>query len=229
MINGLSFLAVIGGLLAMRVQPHPHSHAPASPWEKIRSGLSYVRHHRALMGLLLSALVFSIFGISYSTLLPAFVDKVLHREALAYGTLNAFTGLGAVTGGIILAIWGNTMRRGHILALTSLAFPVALILFAINGVYALSLLLSYVLGLGFMMEFVLINTLLQVNVEDAMRGRVLSLYTLTFFGFSPFGNLAMGALGEAWGLSRALSLSAMITGVLMLTLLLVIPQVRKLI
>jgi hypothetical protein len=79
-----------------------------------------------------------------------------------------------------------------------------------------------------MLEFVLINMLLQVHVEDDMRGRVLSLYTLTFFGFSPFGQLAIGGLAEEWGISSTISLSALITLVLCGAVLLLIPHVRKL-
>jgi MFS family permease len=149
-----------------------------------------------MLGLLLLSLIFSIFGISYSTVLPAFIDKVLHQQALAYGTINAVTGLGAVAGGLLLAQFGSTIPRGRWLIASSLGFPVVLLLFANLKVYEMALALAFGLGLGFMLEFVLINTLLQIHVDNQMRGRVLSLYTLTFFGFAPFGNLAIGSLAE---------------------------------
>lgn len=229
LINGVSFFAVLASLFAMRVEHHPHAHTPGSPWAKVRGGLDYVLNQRAMLGLLLFALVFSIFGISYNTLLPAFVDQVLHRDAFAFGVLNATTGVGAVIGGIILASWGSQMHRGQILALVSIGFPIILLVFANTPLYSLSLILSLGLGLGFMMEFVLVNTLLQSNVDNAMRGRVMSLYTLTYFGFSPFGNLLIGALAEVWSLSATLTLSAVITLALVIVILLYIPATRKLI
>lgn len=229
LINGISFLAVLASLFAMHVHHHAHSHAPGSPWEKVRSGWEYVLQKPAMLGLLMLALVFSMFGISYSTLLPAFVDQVLHRDAFAYGALNTTTGVGAVIGGIILASRGNDMRRGHILMLVSLAFPIILMFFANTPLYALSLTLSVGLGLGFMMEFVLVNTLLQSSVTNEMRGRVMSLYTLTYFGFSPFGNLMIGALAEVWSLEATLTLSAVITLALVALILSAIPSVRKLV
>jgi MFS family permease len=82
-----------------------------------------------------------------------------------------------------------------------MTFPVVLTAFALNSNFIVALLLTYLLGVGFMLEFTQINTLLQTRVDDHMRGRVLSLYTLTFFGFAPFGSLLVGALGEAFGLA----------------------------
>ena len=227
-INGVSYLAVIAGLLLMQVTPHPHPHPSASPWQQLTSGLRYVAYHKQMLGLLLLALIFSIFGISYSTVMPAFVDKILHQDSFAFGFINAAVGLGAVTGGFVLARWGNTAPRGRWLLYASIGFPILLLGFAYTPFYILSLILSFGLGVGFMLEFVLINMLLQVHVEDDMRGRVLSLYTLTFFGFSPFGQLAIGSLAEEWGISFTISLSALITLVLCGAVLLLIPHVRKL-
>jgi MFS family permease len=93
----------------------------------------------------------------------------------------------------------------------AMVFPIVLTLFALNSNFYLALVLTYLLGVGFMLQFTQINTLLQTRVEDHMRGRVLSLYTLTFFGFTPFGNLLVGALGEALGLSVALIIMAVVT------------------
>jgi MFS family permease len=82
--------------------------------------------------------------------------------------------------------------------------------------------------MGFMSQFTLINTLLQTNISDEMRGRVMSLYTLTFFGFTPFGNLAIGAVAEQWGLSQAIVSSALIALVLSIIVLYKTPQLRQL-
>ena len=108
------------------------------------------------------------------------------------------------------------------------SFPVVLTLFSFTTIYPLSLILAVGLGVGFMVEFTIINTLLQTRVEDNLRGRVMGLYTLTFFGFAPLGNLAIGALSQAIGLSYAMTLFALVS--LLLTVIVVqkVPQIRSL-
>jgi len=227
-INGLSFLAVIVGLWAMKLIPHVSSVHAESPFKELTSGLKYVSQQAELKGLLLLSLIFSIFGISYSTVLPAFVERVLHRDAATYGWINAMIGIGALLSAFMIATHRGGNWRGSWLFISSIAFPIVLSLFAFNQYLPLSLLLSVGLGMGFMIQFTMINTLLQTRVDDRLRGRVMGLYTLTFFGFSPFGNLAVGALSEHLGLSLAMSLFAVISLILSLIVFQKIPQIRKL-
>jgi MFS family permease len=227
-LNGISFFAVIIGLWLMKLPPHKSAHNTASPWQQLVSGVQYAAHNREISALILLALVFSLFGISYSTVLPAFVEKTLHLGAMAYGWINAATGLGAVTGAFLLAHHASNGRRGKMLVLTNIAFPLLLIAFSFTSFYPLSLLLAYGLGIGFMMQFTTINTLLQTRVEDKFRGRVMGLYTITFFGFAPFGNLIIGVLGEKLGLSFAMTLFAICSLILSRTVLMRTPEVQKL-
>jgi len=227
-LNGVSFFAVIISLFAMKLQPIEHKPLKLSPWKQLTSGVAYAKNTPELRGLLLMALFFSLFGISYSTVLPAFVDKVLHQGADAFGVINAMSGIGAVTGAFLIAQYGDRGQRGRWLAWAALLFPVVLIIFAINHNYPLSMVLALLMGVGFMITFTLINTLLQTRLQDEMRGRVLSLYTLTFFGFTPFGNLAIGSLSERWGLSEAIIASAVASFVLSALVLFTTKQVREL-
>jgi MFS family permease len=227
-LNGISFLAVIIGLWLMKLPSHRAAHNPASPWRQLVEGWQYTAHSREMSSLILISLVFSVFGISYSTLLPAFVEKVLHQGALAYGWVNAASGLGAVTGAFILASRVSNGRRGQLLVLTNIAFPLILIAFSFTAFYPLSLLLAFGLGVGFMVQFTTLNTLLQTRVEDNFRGRVMGIYTLTFFGFAPFGNLIIGFLGEKLGLGFAMVLFALFSLILSCYILLKIPEVQKL-
>jgi MFS family permease len=112
--------------------------------------------------------------------------------------------------------------------IANLAFPFLLIVFALTTWFPLTLGVSYCLGIGFMLQFTLINTLLQTNVTDEMRGRVLSLYTLTFFGIAPFGNLVIGWLAEVWGISITVVISAVVALVLSLAVFYWIPILKKL-
>jgi len=228
MINGLSFLAVIVGLLAMRLPATPPRKRQINPWEQFRSGVSYARHTDAVSALLLIALNLSLFGITYSTVLPAFVDRVLHQGPGAYGAINMATGIGAVTTGILIARYGDRGDRGRWLYRMALIYPLVLLAFAVTPLYFASLGLAVLLGIGFMSQFTLINTLLQNQIVDEMRGRIMSLYTITFFGLAPFGNLAIGALSEVWGISQTIALSAIISLVVMFIIFQKMPRVREL-
>ena len=226
-INGISFLAVLLGLWLIDL-PHRKIQHTASPWKQLVGGLRYTTGHREILNLILLSLVFSIFGISYSTVLPAFVENTLHQGALAYGWLNAATGLGAVTGAFLLMYGAGHGRRGKLLVGTNIAFPILLMIFAFTASLPLALVLAFGLGAGFMMQFTTINTLLQTRVEDDFRGRVMGLYTLTFFGFAPFGNLLIGYLGEKMGLGIAMALFAICSLFLSALILIKTPEVRKL-
>ena len=228
LINSISFLAVIGGLLAMRLPPASPRKSQANAWGQLRSGVSYAVHTNEVGALLLIALTLSLFGITYSTVLPAFVDRVLHQGAGAFGAINMASGIGAVSAAVLVARYGDRGFRGRWLNRMALAYPVVLIAFALNPFYPLSLFLAVFLGLGFMSQFTLINTLLQTQIVDEMRGRIMSLYTLTFFGLAPFGNLAMGALSEIWGIGQTIAVSALIALVLMGVIFYKIPRVRQL-
>jgi MFS family permease len=228
LLNGLSFSAVIAGLLMMRLPPHRTIPANLSAWKQIASALQYLKTQPELRALLLMALAFSLFGISYSTVLPAFIDKVLKQDAAAFGTINALSGVGAVAGAFMIAKWGDGGHRGKWLIWASLCFAGVLALFAVTPFYPLSMVLAVLLGVGFMLTYTLINTLLQTQLVDEMRGRVLSLYTLTFYGFTPFGNLLIGWASERIGLSEAVLISAALSFVTVGIIFLLIPTVRKL-
>ena len=131
--------------------------------------------------------------------------------AAGFGLLTAAAGIGAVTGAFLVATFGDRGKRGQWLFYAAMSFPVVLTIFAFNSSFVLALPLTVLLGVGFMLQFTLINTLLQTRVSNEMRGRVMSLYTLTFFGFTPFGNLAIGALSEVIGMSVAITLAAVLT------------------
>jgi len=227
-INGISFLAVIIGLWAMQVKPHQPLHLMESPWKQLVGGIQYASKQIDLGGLLLLSLVFSIFGISYATVLPAFIEQVLHQGADAYGWVNAAIGFGAVTGAFMIANQHGQSWRGLWLVIAGIAFPIVLGAFAFMPIYSVSLILAFGLGVGFMVQFTMINTLLQTRVEDQLRGRLMALYTLTFFGFAPLGNLAIGVLAQSIGLSDSILIFAILSLALTLIVLRKIPQIKDL-
>ncbi len=199
-INGISYLAVIWGLWVMELHPQGPKVHPESPWKEFLGGLRHSREQRELGGLMLISLIFSVFAIAYIQLLPAFVELVLKQGAAIYGWLTAAFGTGAVAGALIIANKPRPGWHGRWLWLANILFPIMLSIFIFNTILPVSFLLEFGLGLAFMIEYTMINTLLQTRVEDAMRGRIMGLYTITWLSFTPFGNLALGALSARIGL-----------------------------
>lgn len=226
-INGLSFLAVIGGLVAMRFPPFQPKERQGHWWTEFMEGLNFARGRREIFALLGVAAVFNIFGQSYSAILPAFIDKQLHAGAAEYGTINAFIGIGAVAAAMLIAQYGLYGYRGRVMMAANLIFPVFLTAFAFSTHVSLSLLLSMFLGAGFMLLLNNANSLLQLNVEDNMRGRIMSLYTLSIFGLAPFGSLAMGTLGQNVPLNIAVGIAAALTFLLSAGIYRKVPEVSR--
>jgi MFS family permease len=211
LLNGLSFVVVIAAFLSMKL-PLPQKRVQLTrPWLQLKQGFHYVQERIDLSSLILQALIVSVFGVSYSVVLPAFADKVLMVDATGFGLLNTAAGLGAATGSLAIARYGDRGGRGKALVLIALIYPFILFAFAYVTIFPLSLLLAYLLGIGFLTQFALVNTLLQTRVDDDMRGRVMSLYTITFMGFMPLGNLGIGVFSERWGISIIIALSAVMT------------------
>ena len=182
-----------------------------------------------VLAIILLASVWGIFGGSYGSLLPAFIDQIFHTGAEGYGFLNAAVGLGAMGGGFIIAQFVDKARRGTWLFFANQSFSILLLVFAFNQNFPLAIIAGLGLGLSFMIQNTNMNSLLQTRVEDAMRGRVLSLYTLSFFGLSPIGSLLAGSLAQAWSLSGTVGLFAAITLVGSIIIFVRNPELRKLV
>jgi hypothetical protein len=178
--------------------------------------------------MILISLIFSVFAIAYFPLLPAFVEVRLKLGAAAYGWLTAAFGTGAVAGALVIANRQKARWRGNWLYGANILFPIMLSAFAFNTWVPLSYVLLFFMGGAFMIEYNMINTLLQTEVSDVMRGRIMGLYTITFLGFSPFGNLALGALSARIGLNYAITLFAVCSLVLSQIVFQRVPQIREL-
>jgi MFS family permease len=225
--NGVSFLAVIISLLLMDLPETEKRTDKISPWAEMKSGATYIRHDKTILGIVILSTILCLFGVSYATVLPAYADKVLQGGESAYANLTALQGIGAVVGAILLATYANQVRRGWVVTAATIYFPLVLIGLAFTTNYWVALGLMFILGLGFISLFNQLNVILQLHVDNAMRGRVMSLYTLTFFGISPFGNLLIGAWSEWWGLTAALGISGAITLAGALLVHHFVPEIRK--
>jgi MFS family permease len=212
----------------MDLHPQGTRVVPESPWRQFVGGLRHASHQAELGGLILISLLFSVFAISYFPLLPAFVELNLKQGAATYGWLTAAFGSGAVIGALVIANRNTPGWRGNWLFVANILFPIMLSVFVFNTVMPISFVLEFAMGAAFMIEYTMINTLLQTRVEDAMRGRIMGLYTITFLGFAPFGNLALGALSARIGLSVAITLFAGLSLVLSQVVFRRVPQLQHL-
>lgn len=227
-LNGLSFIAVITALLLMRLKPMLAKKRTTAALDDLKEGLRYTASHVAIRTLVSIAAVVSLFGLAFMTLMPAWATSVLGGDASTNGLLLAARGVGAVTGALLIAALGQFNGRGKLLTVGSFVFPLMMLIFAGVRWLPLSLLMLAGTGWGFMVLFNLANTLLQTLVPDDLRGRVVSIYTLGFFGLMPLGALLAGWAAEQWGEPNTLALSALITLVFSGWLWLRVPQLRAL-
>jgi MFS family permease len=197
-LNGLSFLAVIAALFALkRGALEAGTAVKAEPFrESLKTGLRAVRDGTALRGLIGLAFVGSFCSMPLVTFLPVFAQKVFHRDAKGYASLLAAFGVGAVVGAVGIAGFGHVRRKGVLAVAMQAVFGALMIGFAVSRNPVVSYAILFAAGAALMIVFAMFMTLVQANVEDRLRGRVVSVYTLAFRGAMPLGNLAAGALAS---------------------------------
>ena len=211
LINAVSYLAVLWGLWLIALPQRVAQESSDRGLHALLAGVRYVRRHHELRPILALVGVVSAVAISYRTFLPAMARTVLDVGASRYGFLMAAAGVGAGLGGLVLA--GQRMALDsyrRLLPLSLVGFGLALGLFAMSRTYDLSLILLAFVGTCGILYFNASNTLVQLNVEDAYRGRVMSLYTLMHQGTATFGSLALGVIADHEGTPTALLSGAIV-------------------
>jgi len=195
-INGLSFIAVIAALSLMRLRPVPLSPRDQNPMVGIVEGLTYVWRHENIRTLILLIGVTSLFGLSFTALIPAWAVKVLHGSATTGATINGLLqsarGIGALLAALAIATISHLKVKGRIVTFGTWAYPLILLAFAVVRSTLLALLLIALVGFASILVINLCNVLVQSQVEDSLRGRVSAVYSLVFFGMMPIGSLLIG-------------------------------------
>jgi MFS family permease len=191
LIDGLSYLAVIGSLLMMTTTRSP-ARAHKNVWSELKDGFAYVYQFTPVRSILLLLISLNILGVPYSVLLPVFASDILHGGPHTLGFLTGAAGLGALLSAITLAMRRTIVGLGRIISITSLVFGVSLMLFGYSRWMGLSLPLMVVTGFSMMQQMSASNTILQTIVDEGKRGRVMSFYTMSFIGVAPFGSLLVG-------------------------------------
>jgi MFS family permease len=225
--NGLSFIAVVVSLRMVRLEPRMSSGGPSRSvrdrralWRDLLEGFRYVRNRPRVFSLLMISAVNSLFGAPYFALIPIYARDVFHLGATGLAWLMGTAGAGAFCGAAFLTILGDFRRKGWFVLGGSLAFGVSVMAFALSTRLMLSYVFLFCLGFSIVISVAAANTLLQKLVTDQMRGRVMSMFILSFIGTMPIGNILAGTASHRFGVPYTLAtggLAIMIFAITMMT------------
>jgi MFS family permease len=209
-INAISYIAVIISLTSMKIKPKLIKHDSNKFLVRIREGWKYSFSNPIIKHLIGNIAVFTLLGMSYTTLLPVFAKDILHGNSKTMGLLMSMAGVGALTGALYLA--SRKTLKGLItkMIVGACVVSTALIIFSQSHIFVLSFVLMFFIGIGMMMQMAVSNTLLQTIVDDDKRGRVMSLYTMALMGISPFGSFIVGSAASRFTSPKTLMVCAIL-------------------
>ena len=226
-LNGVSYLAVVAGLLAMRLPPYVPRPRRDSAWAGLREVVAFIRGERRVSAVVVLMGLLSIFGFPYLVMMPVFARDVLHRGAAGYGVMMTSVGIGALVGALGVALLGRYIRKGPTLIGAGCAFGVLLVAFALSKVYLLSVALLALSGGTMIVNNALANTTIQTIVPDELRGRVMGFYAFVFIGLAPLGSLEVGTLAERIGTPAAVALGGAVTALAVAIAAWRVPELRR--
>ncbi|HEX8494517.1 MAG TPA: MFS transporter [Pyrinomonadaceae bacterium] len=232
--NALSFVAVIIALSLVRFDDIKH-HVPAHSvkdrqaiWQDLKEGVRYVRRRRRVFMLLLISGATSLFGAPYLTFMPYFARDILHLDERGLSILMGMSGAGAFCGALVLAWLGNFRYKGWSVLGGAFFFSLCVIGFALSTHLTTSLIFIFGMGFAIVSCVAVVNTLLQQLVTDEMRGRVMSMFILSFIGTMPIGNLVAGAASQRFGAPYTLATGGLIIAVFVIIVTLGNRRIREL-
>lgn len=252
LINGLSFVAVIASLFAMRNLPESSglNTERVDMTKHIKEGLRFIFSRRDLFFLVSLVAVSAFLSMPYNTLMPVFATRVLGRsaqpivsyicqtgplpihckapQALPLGALMTVIGIGALIGALVVASLPDNARRGRMLTIGNLAFPMLLLLFSLSRSFLISIVILLFIGVSFVWQNALANTLLQLVTPDALRGRVMAVYSLAFQSASKLGGLQAGFMADWVSAPFSVGIGAVISLIYGLYVAIRVPEVRSL-
>jgi len=208
--NGVSYIAVLIGLLLMVVAARPRDNR-ASGLRSVIEGFRWVAHAAPIRALLLLLGLVSLTGMPYMVLMPIFADRILHSGARGLGLLMGAAGVGALTGTLALAARQGVRGLGRWVMYAAMGFGASLVLFSFSHRFWLSVLLVMPAGFCMILQMASSNTLIQTMVPDELRGRVMAVYSMMFMGMAPFGALLSGAIAQHVGAPLTVRLGGMVS------------------
>ncbi len=209
-LNALSFLAVIISLLLMKLQPYQPKLVKNKISSELVEGFVYLKQTPAIGMILLMLAIMSLFVLPYNTLLPIFAKIIFKGDAITFGYINSFIGLGALCGAFFLASVKPETDLKIILLINTIIFGVCLMLFSHISYFPLAMVFATISGFGMMSVTTISNTIIQLKSDSRMRGRVMSYFALAFFGMMPMGSLIIGTISQQIGALNTLLFQGMI-------------------
>jgi len=235
-VNGLSFIAVVVSLGMVRIEPGKHASGTQAHsardrralWRNLLEGFRYVRHRPRVFSLLMISSVNSLFGAPYFALIPIYARDVFHLGATGLAWLMGTAGAGAFCGAALLTILGDFRRKGWAVLCGSVAFGVCVTAFALSTRLMFSYIFLFGLGFAIVISVAMVNTLLQKLVTDQMRGRVMSMFILSFVGTMPIGNIIAGSASQRFGVAHTLATGGLIIAIFAITMMISNKRLRDL-
>ena len=216
-LNAISFIAVIVSLLMMRLPAYIAKLHTKNISGELKEGLDYVKETPFISFIILMLALTSLFVLPFNTLIPVYAKDIFKGTASTFGIIDSAIGLGALAGAIFLASLKPGKNLHKILAINTLVFGAGLIMFSHTSIYALALLFAVIAAFGMMSQITVTNTLIQTMVNPAMRGRVISIYAMAFFGMQPLGGLLVGFVSQRIGVQDTVlaeGIIALVIGIL---------------
>jgi MFS family permease len=199
LLNGVSFIAIIVMLLAMKIPPKERMAPPTQVIQGLKEGYAYAFGFAPIRYIIFQLALVSFMSVSYMVLLPVFARDILRGGPQTMGFLMAASGVGAITGSLYLASRGTVLGLGRVIAYASAVFGLGMMLFSQSVILAFSLCMMFLMGAGLMVQIAGCNTILQTLVDDDKRGRVMSFFSMSVMGMGPFGSLFAGTLASRIG------------------------------
>ena len=233
--NAVSFVAVVTGLKMVRFE-RPETEAPANTRSMkdkaafihdLVEGFRYVGGRPRVSILLMISAVTSLFGAPYISMTPVFARDVFHLGETGLALLMGMAGAGALFGALFLAYLGDFRHKGWFVLGGDFAFAVCLICYSLSTHVVVSLIFLFLLGFGIVCSVAVSNTLLQKLVSNEMRGRVMSMFMLSFIGAMPIGNLIAGAASHRFGVQHTLAAGGLIIAVFVVFVTVRNPKLRE--
>jgi MFS family permease len=200
-LNAVSFVAVIGSILMMRLPNLSAKKNEKNIVQDIKEGWSYLRETKSIRFIIFMLGLISLFVLPFSTLIPVYAKDIFKGSASTFGVIDSMIGLGAFGGAIFLASLKSDKKLRNILAVNTLIFGSGLVLFSYMRFYPAALACAVLAGFGMMSQMTISNTIIQTTVHPNMRGRMISFYAMAFFGMQPLGGLIVGAVSQWIGVS----------------------------
>ncbi|WP_428230890.1 MFS transporter [Flavobacterium sp.] len=210
LLNAISFIAVIISLLLMKLPPYKPNPIKKKIYTDLKDGLLYLKNTPKISVILLMLSLLCLLVIPYNTLLPVYAKIIFKGNAATFGYINSFIGLGAVIAAIYLASLKSSTNLKRVLFINTIILGISLIIFSHLNIFPIAMAVAIVCGFGTMSLIPICNTILQLEAEEAMRGRVISFFAMAAFGMIPIGSLFIGMVSKYIGAPNSLMIQGII-------------------